>query len=48
MTHEELLKVLENHQHFLKADIDGWQNMRACLNNEDLGGLKLSNVDLQV
>ena len=46
MTHEELLKVIENHQHFLKCDIDGWENMRACLNNEYLSSLKLLNVDL--
>ena len=42
MTQEELNKVLENHQHWLRKDCDGWETMRAVLDRENLDGLNLT------
>ena len=39
MTQKELNKVLEKHQHWLRKDCRGWDNMRAVLDNENLDGL---------
>ena len=46
MTQNELNKIIENHQHYLKEDIDGWENMRADLSDKNLSGLHLSNANL--
>lgn len=46
MTQKELDKVLENHQHWLDEDCDGWEDMRANLDGENLKGLGLVNVNL--
>ena len=46
MTQEEIKKVLENHQHWLRRDVDGWENMRAVLTEADLTGADLSRADL--
>ena len=35
-TEEELKKIIENHQHWLKEDCDGWEDMRANLNGANL------------
>ena len=41
MTVEELNKILEEHLHWLREDVEGWENMRA-----DLSGANLSRADL--
>ena len=46
MTREELDKVLENHQHWLREDVEGWQNMRANLGGADLRGANLWGANL--
>jgi uncharacterized protein YjbI with pentapeptide repeats len=47
MTQNELNKIIENHQHYLNKDIDGWENMRADLSYKDLSGLDLKNANLR-
>ena len=44
MTQEELDKVLERHLHWLREDCDGWENMRAVLDGENLNGLNLNGA----
>ena len=46
MTREELDKVLENHQHWLREDVEGWKNMRADLRGANLGGADLGGANL--
>ena len=46
MTREELKKVLENHQHWLREDVEGWQNMRADLGRANLRGVDLRGANL--
>ena len=46
MTQNELNKIIENHQHYLNEDIDGWESMRADLSYKNLGGLDLRNANL--
>ena len=31
-----LEKILEDHKHWLKEDVEGWENMRADLSDADL------------
>ena len=45
-TEEELKKIIENHQHWLKEDCDGWEDMRANLNGANLYGAKLECAKL--
>ena len=40
-TKEELDKILENHAHWIKEDVEGWQKMRA-----NLWGANLRDADL--
>ena len=47
MTREELEKVLENHQHWLREDVEGWQNMEADLREADLRKADLRKADLR-
>ena len=47
MTREELEKVLKNHQHWLREDVEGWQNMRAILRGADLRGANLGGANLR-
>ena len=47
MTNEEIKKMLENHKHWLKEDIDGWEKMRANLRGADLRGANLRKADLR-
>ena len=42
MTQEELDKIVEQHQHWLKEDCEGWENMRA-----NLSGANLSRANLR-
>ena len=46
MTVEELNKILEKHLHWLREDIEGWEDMRADLSGADLSGADLSGADL--
>ena len=46
MTREELDKVLENHQHWLREDVEGWKNMRADLRDANLRGANLWGANL--
>ena len=46
ITRKELEKIIENHQHWLKEDCDGWENMRANLSGADLYGANLSGANL--
>ena len=47
MTQEQLNKIIENHQHYLNEDIDGWESMRADLSDKNLSGLNLKNANLR-
>ena len=46
MTREELDKIIEQHQHWIKEDCEGWEDMKANLSRADLSGVNLSGVDL--
>ena len=46
MTQKELNTIIENHQHWLKKDCEGWKDMRAILAKADLSGVNLSGVNL--
>lgn len=46
ITQEELDKIVEQHQHWLKEDCEGWEDMKADLSWADLSGAKLSEADL--
>ena len=41
MTQEELDKIVEQHQHWLKEDCEGWEDMRANLKGANLYNAKL-------
>lgn len=47
MTKEELNIIIENHQHWLNRDCEGWERMRANLGGVNLMNAKLINVDLR-
>jgi hypothetical protein len=47
MKQEQLNKIVENHQHYLNKDIDGWENMRADLSNKILYEANLRRADLR-
>ena len=47
MTQNELNKIIENHQHYLNKDIDGWKSMRADLSYKNLSGLDLKESNLR-
>ena len=46
MTQEELDKIIEQHQHWLKKDCEGWEDMRADLSGANLRGADLSEAYL--
>ena len=46
MTQEELDKIVEQHQHWLNEDCEGWEDMKANLSDADLRGANLSWADL--
>jgi hypothetical protein len=46
MTNEEIKEIIEKHQHWLKEDCEGWENMRADLSRAYLSGANLSGADL--
>ena len=47
MTREELQKMIENHQHWINEDCDGWENMRADLRRADLRRADMGASDLK-
>ena len=47
MTQEELDKIVEQHQHWLKEDCEGWEDMKANLRGANLRGANLSEADLR-
>jgi hypothetical protein len=47
MTQEELDKIVEQHQHWLKEDCEGWEDMKANLLWANLSGANLSRADLR-
>ena len=46
MTQEELDKIVEQHQHWIKKDCEGWEDMKADLHGADLHGADLNCADL--
>ena len=46
MTQEELDKIVEQHQHWLKEDCEGWEDMRANLSGADLSEANLLGANL--
>ena len=53
MTQEELDKIVEHHQHWIKEDCEGWEDMKADLRVADLSsaelyGANLSSANLRV
>lgn len=46
MIEEKLNKILENHKHWLNADCEGWEDMKANLSYVNLQGVDLSGVYL--
>ena len=46
MTQEELNKIVEQHQHWLKEDCEGWEDMKADLSKADLSGANLREANL--
>ena len=46
MTQEELDKIVEQHQHWLHEDVDGWGEMRADLTGANLAGTYLAGANL--
>jgi uncharacterized protein YjbI with pentapeptide repeats len=45
MTQEELDKIVEQHQHWLKEDCEGWEDMKADLSGADLSEADLSGAE---
>ena len=46
MTQEELNKIVEQHQHWIKQDCEGWEGMRADLSEANLREADLHGADL--
>lgn len=46
MTQEELDKIVEQHQHWIEEDCEGWEDMRADLRDKNLSGLRLDGAIL--
>ena len=46
MTQEELNKIVEQHQHWIKQDCEGWEGMRADLSEADLSEANLRGANL--
>ena len=47
MTQEELDKIVEQHQHWIKQDCEGWEGMRANLSSADLSKADLNGTNLR-
>ena len=46
MTQEELDKIVEQHQHWIKEDCEGWEDMRAHLEGANLKGANIEGANL--
>ena len=46
MTQQELDKIVEQHQHWIYEDCEGWEEMRADLTGADLMGANLTGANL--
>ena len=46
MTKEEIKTIIENHQHWLEEDCEGWETMKANLSGANLSGAYLSSANL--
>ncbi len=46
MTQEELDKIVEQHQHWIHEDVDGWEEMIANLEGANLEGTYLYGANL--
>ena len=46
ITNEELTQILENHQHWIEEDCEGWEEMLANLSGANLFGADLSGANL--
>ena len=46
MTQQELDKIVEQHQHWLREDCEGWEGMRANLHGADLTRANLTGANL--
>ena len=46
MTQEELNKIIEQHQHWLREDVDGWEEMKASLEGANLTRAELYGANL--
>ena len=46
MTQEELDKIIEQHQHWLNEDCEGWEDMKADLRGANLSDANLSDAKL--
>ena len=47
MTQQELDTIIEQHQHWLKEDCEGWEGMKADLSGADLKGADLKGANLR-
>ena len=47
MTQEELDKIIEQHKHWIRRDVDGWEDMRAYLEGAYLEGANLYGANLE-
>ena len=47
MTNKEIKEIIEKHQHWLKEDCEGWENMKANLRGADLRKADLRGADLR-
>ena len=47
LSQEELDKIIEQHQHWLKEDCEGWEGMKADLSGANLSGADLSGANLR-
>lgn len=47
LTQEEILKKIENHQHWLNKDCPNWQNMKADFTKVDLTNMNLQGLNLK-
>jgi len=47
MTQEELDKIVEQHQHWIHKDVEGWEDMRANLEGANLEGANLEGANLE-
>jgi hypothetical protein len=47
ITQEELNKIIEQHQHWIKEDCEGWEDMRANLEGADIKCANLEGANLK-